>query len=71
MDTPGIEIRPIKEMTGTALFNEVFFTDVRLPAANLVGDLNGGWALAKVTLGERARLALGRRRALGKRTIGR
>ena len=70
MDTPGIEIRPIKEMTGTALFNEVFFTDVRLPAANLVGDLNGGWALAKVTLGERARLALGRRRALGKRTIG-
>ncbi len=50
MDTPGIEIRPIKEMTGTALFNEVFFTDVRLPAANLVGDLNGGWALAKVTL---------------------
>ena len=50
MDTPGIEVRPIKEMTGTALFNEVFFTDVRLPAANLVGDLNGGWALAKVTL---------------------
>ncbi len=50
MDTPGIEVRPIKEMTGTALFNEVFFTDVRLPAENLVGDVNGGWALAKVTL---------------------
>ena len=50
MDTPGIDIRPIKEMTGTALFNEVFFDDVRIPAENLVGDVNGGWALAKVTL---------------------
>ena len=50
MDAPGIDIRPIKEMTGTALFNEVFFDDVRIPAENLVGDVNAGWALAKVTL---------------------
>jgi alkylation response protein AidB-like acyl-CoA dehydrogenase len=60
MDLPGIEIRPIKEMTGGATFNEVFFTDVRLPAANLVGDENEGWRLAKVTLGnERVSLSTG------------
>ena len=60
MDAPGIEIRPITEMTGGHTFNEVFFTDVRLPAANLVGDLNDGWRLAKVTLGnERISLSTG------------
>jgi alkylation response protein AidB-like acyl-CoA dehydrogenase len=51
MDLAGIEVRPIVEMTGLHLFNEVFFTDVRLPAENLVGAENEGWALAKVTLG--------------------
>jgi len=50
MDSPGIEIRPIIEMTGGHTFNEVFFTDVRVPAGNLVGDEHGGWSLAKVTL---------------------
>ena len=60
MDAPGIEIRPITEMTGGHTFNEVFFTDVRIPAANLVGDLNDGWRLAKVTLGnERISLSSG------------
>jgi 3-oxochol-4-en-24-oyl-CoA dehydrogenase len=60
MDTPGIEIRPITEMTGSALFNEVFLTDVRLPAENLVGQVNQGWSLAKVTLGnERVSLSGG------------
>ena len=60
MDLPGIEIRPIKEMTGASTFNEVFFTDVRLPAANLVGDEGDGWRLAKVTLGnERVSLSSG------------
>ena len=60
MDLPGIEIRPITEMTGGHTFNEVFFTDVRLPAANLVGDLHDGWRLAKVTLGnERVSLSTG------------
>ena len=51
MDAPGIEIRPIIEMTGGHTFNEVFFTDVRIPAENLVGKENEGWGLAKVTLG--------------------
>jgi alkylation response protein AidB-like acyl-CoA dehydrogenase len=60
MDLPGIEIRPIKQMTADADFNEVFFTDVRLPDANLVGEENRGWALAKVTLGnERVSLSGG------------
>ncbi len=60
MDTPGIEIRPIIEMTGGHTFNEVFFTDVRLPADSLVGDENEGWSLAKVTLGnERVSLSGG------------
>jgi len=60
MDAEGIEIRPIIEMTGGHTFNEVFFTDVRIPDANRVGDVNGGWALAKVTLGnERVSLSSG------------
>ena len=50
MDLPGIEVRPIVDMTGEHAFNEVFFTDVRIPAENLVGDENEGWGLAKVTL---------------------
>lgn len=60
MDLPGIEIRPIIEMTGGHTFNQVFFTDVRLPAENLVGTENRGWELAKVTLGnERVSLSSG------------
>ena len=51
MDLPGIEIRPIADMTGQHSFNEVFFDDVRIPAENLVGEENRGWGLAKVTLG--------------------
>jgi alkylation response protein AidB-like acyl-CoA dehydrogenase len=60
MDAPGIEIRPIIEMTGSHTFNEVFLDEVRLPAENLVGDVNRGWGLAKVTLGnERVSLSSG------------
>jgi alkylation response protein AidB-like acyl-CoA dehydrogenase len=51
MDSPGITVRPIVEMTGVHLFNEVFLDEVRIPAENRVGDENRGWALAKVTLG--------------------
>jgi len=60
MDAPGVEIRPIVEMTGVHLFNEVFLDEVRLPAENLVGEVNRGWGLAKVTLGnERVSLSSG------------
>jgi alkylation response protein AidB-like acyl-CoA dehydrogenase len=50
MDTPGIEVRPLKTMTGQAEFNEVFFTDVRVPQANVVGGRGHGWQVANTTL---------------------
>ncbi|MFZ5721090.1 MAG: acyl-CoA dehydrogenase family protein [Pseudomonadota bacterium] len=50
MDTPGIEVRPLKTMTGHAEFNEVFFTDVRVPQANVVGGRGRGWFVANTTL---------------------
>jgi alkylation response protein AidB-like acyl-CoA dehydrogenase len=50
MDAPGITVRPLVDMTGAHTFNEVFLDEVRLPAANLVGERGQGWALAKVTL---------------------
>ncbi|MGD9750664.1 MAG: acyl-CoA dehydrogenase family protein [Acidimicrobiia bacterium] len=50
MRQPGVEVRPLKEMTGRAVFNEVFFTDAVVPAENLIGDLHDGWRVALTTL---------------------
>jgi len=50
MDTPGIEVRPLETMTGTASFNEVFFTDVRVPTSQIVGGRGEGWFVANATL---------------------
>ncbi|MEO8113157.1 MAG: acyl-CoA dehydrogenase family protein, partial [Phenylobacterium sp.] len=50
MDTPGIEVRPLKTMTGGAEFNEVFFTDVRVPQDQVVGGRGRGWFVANTTL---------------------
>jgi alkylation response protein AidB-like acyl-CoA dehydrogenase len=50
MDTPGIEVRPLKTMTGDASFNEVFFTDVRVPVSQIIGERGEGWMVANATL---------------------
>jgi len=51
MDQPGIEVRPIKMITGDSEFNEVFFTDAKCAKENVVGAVNGGWAVAMTLLG--------------------
>jgi alkylation response protein AidB-like acyl-CoA dehydrogenase len=51
MTTPGVEVRPIELIDGGFEVNEVWFDDVRVPAENLVGELNGGWTIAKFLLG--------------------
>ncbi|MER7764174.1 acyl-CoA dehydrogenase [Streptomyces sp. NPDC097619] len=57
-NTPGIGIRPLKEITGDSLFNEVFLDDVLLPADAVVGEVGGGWRVARHTLGsERVHMA--------------
>jgi alkylation response protein AidB-like acyl-CoA dehydrogenase len=50
MKTPGIDVRPLKTMTGNAEFNEVFFTDVRVPVDQIVGERGQGWFVANATL---------------------
>jgi alkylation response protein AidB-like acyl-CoA dehydrogenase len=51
MDQPGVSVRPLKQMTGTAEFNEVFFDDARTDKDNVVGEVNDGWKVAMATLG--------------------
>ena len=51
LEGPGIDIRPIKQITGESHFNEVFFTDVFVPDDDVVGPVNGGWKVARATLG--------------------
>ncbi len=50
METPGVEARPLKQMTGGANFNEVFFTDVRIPDADRVDEVGNGWQVSLTTL---------------------
>jgi alkylation response protein AidB-like acyl-CoA dehydrogenase len=60
MHQPGIEVRPLVEMTGHAMFNEVFLTDARVPHSEVIGGLNHGWAVTNTTLmHERAGLGAG------------
>ncbi len=63
LDVPGVDIRPIRQMSGGSSFNEVFFTDVRIPDELRLGDVGAGWKVALTTLGfERA--------GSGTRTVG-
>ncbi|MFO7592006.1 MAG: acyl-CoA dehydrogenase family protein, partial [Acidimicrobiia bacterium] len=50
MRSPGIEVRPLRQITGVAHFNETFLTDVHIPVENVVGEVNGGWGVAHTTL---------------------
>jgi alkylation response protein AidB-like acyl-CoA dehydrogenase len=60
MHAPGVTVRPLKQMTGDASFNEVFFDNVRVPVANVLGAINKGWTTAITTLmNERAHLGTG------------
>jgi alkylation response protein AidB-like acyl-CoA dehydrogenase len=50
MHAPGVEVRPLRQITGDPEFNEIFFTDVEVPVENLLGDIGGGWQVAMTTL---------------------
>jgi alkylation response protein AidB-like acyl-CoA dehydrogenase len=61
MDSPGVTVRPLAHLLGEAEFNEVFLDDVFVPDVNVVGQVDGGWAVAVATLGyERVAIATGR-----------
>ena len=59
MTSPGFDIRPLKQMTGSEHFSEVFMDEVRIPVANVLGDVNGGWACAITTLSNERGLIAG------------
>ena len=60
MKAPGVEVRPLRQMTGGASFNEVFFSEVRIPDSHRLGDVNEGWTVALTTLmNERAAIGGG------------
>jgi alkylation response protein AidB-like acyl-CoA dehydrogenase len=50
MHAPGVEVRPLTQITGHAEFNEIFFTDAKVPKENLIGEVGGGWQVAMTTL---------------------
>ncbi|WP_063041588.1 acyl-CoA dehydrogenase [Nocardia pseudovaccinii] len=58
LEAPGVEIRPLREITGDAVFNEVFFESVFVPDDDVVGEVNNGWTVARATLGNE-RISIG------------
>ena len=50
MHAPGVEVRPLRQITGESEFNEIFFNDVEVPGENLLGEIGGGWQVAMTTL---------------------
>ena len=66
MKAPGVEVRPLRQMTGGASFNEVFFEEVRIPDDHRLGDVNEGWGVAITTLmNERASIGAGSGSGMG------
>lgn len=63
MHAPGVEVRPLRQLTGEAEFNEVFFTDVRVPDENRLGNIGEGWRVAQTTL-MNERVSIGSARAV-------
>jgi alkylation response protein AidB-like acyl-CoA dehydrogenase len=71
MKSPGVEVRPLRQMTGESEFNELFFRDVRVPVENVLGKLNDGWNVAISTLMHERGSYGARLQLLFKRNIGR
>ncbi|TQS44082.1 acyl-CoA dehydrogenase [Cryptosporangium phraense] len=63
LKAPGVEVRPLREITGAAMFNEVFFTDVFVPDEDVVGEVDAGWTVARATLGNE-RVSIGSERSI-------
>jgi 3-oxochol-4-en-24-oyl-CoA dehydrogenase len=71
MRSPGVEVRPLRQLTGEAEFNEVYLTDVRIPIGNVLGEVGQGWGVAMTTLANE-RVSIGARPAQrGEGPIGR
>jgi acyl-CoA dehydrogenase len=65
MTSPGIEVRPLVQAQGVAHFNEVFFSDLRIPAGNVVGEVGGGWKVTRTTLRSESSMISGAGQATG------
>jgi alkylation response protein AidB-like acyl-CoA dehydrogenase len=69
MSHPGVEVRPLRTLVGSSEFNEVFLDDVFVPDADVVGEVNNGWAVARATLGNE-RVSIGGSQAGGYEVSG-
>lgn len=68
MKSPGVEVRPLPQISGRSEFNEVFFSDVRIPDHQRMGEINGGWSVAMTTLSNE-RLTLSGDRSVGRNLV--